>query len=145
MYVVSWHAYFKSSHGKADWIFTWHGQLTKFKEPPSHMCIDCGKSNTNKEEVDKHIMCHTRGKNTIRLWTLWKGIYTVAYTNSYLWKAQLSERMLQRFTMLSNKSTKKVFSRPGKARGGSANTCPPACPIPNCHIYLTHRLELSAH
>ena len=73
---------------------TWHGQLTKFKEPPSHMCIDCGKSNTNKEEVDKHIMCHTRGKNTIRLWTLWKGIYTVAYTNSYLWKAQLSESML---------------------------------------------------
>ena len=28
------------------------------------MRIDCGKSNTNKEEVDKHIMCHTRGKKT---------------------------------------------------------------------------------
>ena len=26
MYVVSWHASFKSSHGKADWIFTWHGE-----------------------------------------------------------------------------------------------------------------------
>ena len=26
------------------------------------MCIYCGKSNTNKEEVDKHIMCHTREK-----------------------------------------------------------------------------------
>ena len=29
------------------------------------MCIDCGKSNTNKEEVDKHIMCHTRGKTQL--------------------------------------------------------------------------------
>ena len=72
MYVVSWHAYLKSSHGKAHWIFTWHGQLTKFKEPPSSMCIYCEKSNTNKEEVDKHIMCHNSGKKTIRLWTLWK-------------------------------------------------------------------------
>ena len=60
MYVVSWHAYFKSSHGKAHWIFTWHGQLTKFKEPPNSMCIYCGNTNTTKEEVDKHIMCHTR-------------------------------------------------------------------------------------
>jgi len=32
--------------------------------------------------------------------------------------------------MLSNKSIKKVFSRPGKARGGSTNTCPTACPRP---------------
>ena len=29
------------------------------------MCIYCGKSNTNKEEVDKHIMCHTRGKTQL--------------------------------------------------------------------------------
>ena len=27
MFVVSWHAYFKSSHGKAHWIFTLNGQL----------------------------------------------------------------------------------------------------------------------
>ena len=62
MYVVSWHANLKSSHGKAHWIFTCHGQLAKFKEPPSSMCNYCGKSNTNQKEVDKHIMCHTRRK-----------------------------------------------------------------------------------
>ena len=62
MYFVSWHAYLKSSHCKAHWIFTWHGQVTKFKEAPISMCILCGKYNANKEEVDKHIMCHTRGK-----------------------------------------------------------------------------------
>ena len=65
MYVVSWHAYLKSSHGKEHLIFTWHGQVTKFKEPPISMCIYCGKTNTNKEEVDKYIMCHTRGKNNL--------------------------------------------------------------------------------
>ena len=37
-------------------------QVTKFKEPPISLCIYYGKSNTNKEEVDKHIMCHTREK-----------------------------------------------------------------------------------
>ena len=26
------------------------------------MCIYCRKSNTTEEEVDKHIMCHTREK-----------------------------------------------------------------------------------
>ena len=41
IYVVSWHAYFKSSFCKAHWIFTWHGKLTKFKEPPISMCILC--------------------------------------------------------------------------------------------------------
>ena len=67
MYVVSWHAYLKSSHVKAHWIFTLHGQLTNFKEPPSSMCIYCGKSNINKEKFDKHIMCHTREKKKKQL------------------------------------------------------------------------------
>ena len=31
----------------------------------SSMCIYCGMSNTNKEEVGKHIMCHTRGKKQL--------------------------------------------------------------------------------
>ena len=62
MYVVSWHAYLKSSLGKAHWIFTWHWLVTKFKEPPISMCIYCEKSNNNKEEVNKHIMCYTSGK-----------------------------------------------------------------------------------
>ena len=61
MYVVSWHDYLKSSHGKAHWIFTLHGQVTKLKVPPISICIYCWKSNTNKEEVDKHIICHIRG------------------------------------------------------------------------------------
>ena len=26
------------------------------------MCIYCGKTNTTKEEVDKHVMCHTSGE-----------------------------------------------------------------------------------
>ena len=83
MYVVWCHAYFKSNHGKAHWNFTYHGQWTKLKEPPySSMCIYCVKTNTTKGEVDKHIMCHTREKK-IRVWTLSKGIFTVAYTNSY--------------------------------------------------------------
>ena len=42
-------------------------QITKFKEPPSSICISCGKSNTNKDEVEKNIMCHTREKTQLGL------------------------------------------------------------------------------
>ena len=49
----------KAAMAKQIEFSTWHGQLTKFKEPPSSKCIYCRKSNTNKEEVDKHVMCHT--------------------------------------------------------------------------------------
>ena len=47
---------------KAHGNCTWHGQLTKYKEPISSMCTECGKTDTTKVEVDKHIMFHTREK-----------------------------------------------------------------------------------
>ena len=34
-------------------------------QPNSCMCIYCGMSNTNKKEVDKHIMYHTRGEKQL--------------------------------------------------------------------------------
>ena len=51
-----------NSHCKAHGNYTWHGQLTKYKEPISSMCTECGKTDTTKVEVDKHIMFHTREK-----------------------------------------------------------------------------------
>jgi hypothetical protein len=34
--------------------------INQIQEPPSSMCIECGKTNGTKGEVDKHIMFHTR-------------------------------------------------------------------------------------
>ena len=41
------------------------GQVTKFKEPPISMCIYWGKSNDNKEDIDQHIICHSRGQKQL--------------------------------------------------------------------------------
>ena len=40
-------------------IELWHGM---YKELFSSMCIECGKSNTTKVEVDKQIIFHTMEK-----------------------------------------------------------------------------------
>ena len=41
-----------------------HGDVywTRYKEPLSSMCMECGKSNTTKVEVNKHILFHTNKK-----------------------------------------------------------------------------------
>ena len=42
-------------------IELWHGM---YKEPFSSMCIECGKSNATKVEVDKQIIFHTMEKQS---------------------------------------------------------------------------------
>ena len=90
MWVLSWHAYSKSSLGKAHlFIHGMENQLNTKRLQKYLLWV--GKYQTTKEEVDKHRMFQIRQKS-IQLWAVWKCIYTEinfsqAYKNSYYGKS----------------------------------------------------------